>query len=200
MTATILSLFDYSGNWSKPYEDAGYNVIRVDAKHGDDVRLWPSGPADRGRLPREFADIRDYDVHGILCAPPCTVFSGAGAKHPRDDQAIREGLETMSACFRIAYALRPAWFALENPVGKLSKWIGDPIMRFNPCDYGDPYTKRTCLWGWFNTDLPKNPVEPERVCAQGSWVQKLGGKSERTKELRSMTPMGFARAFFQANP
>ncbi len=36
---TILSLFDYSGNWSKPYEDAGYNVIRVDKKRGLDVRL-----------------------------------------------------------------------------------------------------------------------------------------------------------------
>lgn len=28
---------------------------------------------------------------------------------------------------------------------------------------------------------------------------KLGGKSERTKELRSMTPLGFAKAFFEAN-
>jgi hypothetical protein len=28
---------------------------------------------------------------------------------------------------------------------------------------------------------------------------KLGGKSERTKELRSETPVGFARAFFLAN-
>lgn len=28
----------------------------------------------------------------------------------------------------------------------------------------------------------------------------LGGKSERTKTLRSMTPPGFARAFMEANP
>lgn len=27
-------------------------------------------------------------------------------------------------------------------------------------------------------------------------IMKLGGKSERTKELRSMTPLGFAKAFF----
>lgn len=43
-------------------------------------------------------------------------------------------------------------------------------------------------------------LEPIRVCSQGSWVQRLGGKSERTKELRSMTPDGFARAFALANP
>ena len=29
---TILSLFDYSGNWSLPYEEAGHNVIRIDKK------------------------------------------------------------------------------------------------------------------------------------------------------------------------
>jgi hypothetical protein len=29
---------------------------------------------------------------------------------------------------------------------------------------------------------------------------KLGGKSEKTKELRSMTPLGFAESFYLANP
>jgi hypothetical protein len=29
---------------------------------------------------------------------------------------------------------------------------------------------------------------------------KLGGNSEKTKELRSLTPAGFAQAFFEANP
>jgi len=44
-----------------------------------------------------------------------------------------------------------------------------------------------------------NYVEPVKVCEQGSWLQKLGGKSEKTKTLRSATPMGFARAFYEAN-
>ena len=34
---TVLSLFDYSGNWSLPYEEAGANVVRIDLKHGIDV-------------------------------------------------------------------------------------------------------------------------------------------------------------------
>lgn len=33
----ILSLFDYSGSWSKPYRDAGYDVVQVDLKLGDDI-------------------------------------------------------------------------------------------------------------------------------------------------------------------
>lgn len=81
-------------------------------------------------------------------------------------------------------------------------------MMFNPFDYGDPYTKKTVLWGEFNTNLPKNPVEPELVTikagnhyykASSIWA-KTGGKSEKTKTLRSNTPAGFAKAFFTANP
>jgi hypothetical protein len=61
---TILSLCDYSGSWSKPYRDAGYKVIQVDIKHGQDVRLF------------EFPG----QVHGILAAPPCTHLASSGAR------------------------------------------------------------------------------------------------------------------------
>ena len=70
---------------------------------------------------------------------------------------------------------------------------------WQPHWFGDAYTKKTGLWGNFNRDLPRNDVAPVRVCNQGSWIQRLGGKSDKTKELRSMTPMGFARAFYAAN-
>jgi hypothetical protein len=100
---------------------------------------------------------------------------------------------------------KPDWWALENPVGRLHTLLpelGKPWY-FQPCDYGDPYTKKTALYGKFMRPLPlwvgDRSVKPVRVSSQGSWVQKLGGKSERTKELRSATPMGFARAFFAAN-
>ena len=75
----------------------------------------------------------------------------------------------------------------------------EPRLKFDPCDYGDPYTKKTLLWGSFAVPEP-NRVEPIRSCKQGSWIQKLGGKSEKTKTLRSITPPGFAKAFFEANP
>jgi hypothetical protein len=61
------------------------------------------------------------------------------------------------------------------------------------------YTKKTCLWGEF--ELPeKRRIEPVKVCKQGSWLQRLGGKGEKTKEARSETPLGFALAFYAANP
>lgn len=182
----IYSLFDYSGNWSKPYRDNGYQVRQIDIKHGDDVR-WLEVPAE--------------PVYGILAAPPCTDFSVSGAQYWKAKDAdgrTLASLELIGAMARFILATNPHFWVVENPVGRLKNWFGKPKMYFNPCDYGDPYTKKTGLWGKFNTP-EKNPVEPERVCSQGSWVMKLGGKSERTKELRSMTPMKFAWAFFDAN-
>lgn len=194
----ILSLCDYSGNWSAPYKKAGYEVIKIDLKDGFDARLFPSKTSLKARLPRQYRSIEDLkgNVHGILSAPVCTVFSGSGACWPRTDQEIIEGLSLVDACIRIAYAVNPVFWVLENPVGKLRKWIGAPKMSFNPCDYGDPYKKRTLLWGNFNTDLKKNPIDP---IIPSPLHQNLGGKSERTKALRSNTPKGFAKAFYNAN-
>ncbi len=182
----ILSLCDYSGEWSRPYHEAGYEVHKYDLKFGDDVRLL--------RYPGK--------VHGVLAAPPCTAFAGSGAQYWSDkdrDGRTLEGLSIIDACLRIVAISSPEWWCLENPVGRLRRWLGPPTLIFQPYTYGDAYTKRTCLWGRFNTSLPETPVEPERVCSQGSWVQRLGGKSDRTKELRSTTPRGFAEAFFRAN-
>lgn len=107
-----------------------------------------------------------------------------------------KGLSVMDACLRICTITEPEFWALENPVGKMRRYLGDPKLIFQPCDYGDPYTKRTLLWGEFN--LPRrHQVAP----TEGSRMHlKYGGKSDKTKTLRSQTPAGFAKAFFEANP
>ncbi len=44
-------------------------------------------------------------------------------------------------------------------------------------------------------------VEPtgHRPGQPNDWYSKVGGKSQRTKNYRSKTPRGFARAVFEAN-
>lgn len=41
---TVLSLCDFTGNWSRPYREAGYDVRQVDLKDGEDVRLFKALP------------------------------------------------------------------------------------------------------------------------------------------------------------
>ena len=185
---TILSLFDYSGNWPKYYKENGYEVLQVDIKWDLDV------------LSLEKADLPDL-LYGILAAPPCTDFSGSGAQYWKVKDA--DGRTNVSLALVDKTVEIISWFpgikfwALENPVGRLSTLrphLGKPWY-FQPCWYGDPYTKKTGLWGNFNKELIKNEVVPD----PNNWIMKLGGKSERTKELRSMTPLGFAKAFYEAN-
>lgn len=216
---TILSLFDYSGRWSRPYRLAGYDTILVDVKHTpESERRILEGDGctsdyDAGRLVCIGDDVRWVlrasllRIHGILAAPPCTDFAVSGAQYwPAKDADGRTAASValVRAVLEIVRVYQPAWWALENPVGRLNRLVPElesfGPWYFQPHWYGDPWTEKTGLWGTFNRDLPRTDVEPIRYNAQGSWTQSLGGKSERTKELRSMTPEGFARAFFQANP
>jgi hypothetical protein len=58
------------------------------------------------------------------------------------------------------------------------------------------YNKETWLWGKFN-----DPVKRfnEAVYKEYPGHILYGGKSERTKELRSVDPKGFCQAFYEAN-
>lgn len=192
----VLSLCDYSGVWSAPYRRDGYEVICVDLKNGQDVRLM-----------KYFK----RQVHGILAAPPCTDFAVSGARWWKDKGAPLDGLALVDACLRAVAIYRPVWWALENPVGRLINWIGPASWSFHPYEFAgyaddsasDAYTKKTLIWGNANRPAPRpvTPVMYERGGKKGSWMwANLGGKSERTKELRSQTPRGFAEAFRMANP
>ena len=176
----ILDLCGGTGSWSDPYRNAGYDVRVVDPLNGGgDVRLFEA-----------------QNAHGILAAPPCTHFSVSGARwwKGKGVEALLDGLSVVDACLRIIFACKPVWWALENPVGRLRNYLGQPKMSFNPCDYGDPYTKRTYLWGDFNPPMKKNRVLP----SEGSKMHRLPPSVDRWR-LRSKTPIGFAMAFFEAN-
>lgn len=177
----ILDLCGGTGAWSAPYREAGYCVEVVDMRDGRDVRL----------LQRIRAGVR-----GILAAPDCTDLAGSGARWwaEKGDAALLEALSLVDACVRIAWVQQPAWWSLENPVGRLTWFLGPPRMSFDPADYGDPYTKRTLLWGSFTC-----PLKRRVIATEGSKMHKLPPSEER-KILRSVTPPGFARAFFEANP
>jgi hypothetical protein len=145
-------------------------------------------------------------TQGVIAMPPCTDFTVSGAQYWKakdEDGRTAASVQIVRDCLALIDTLSPAWWVMENPVGRIQKLVpelGAYRMWFQPHHYGDAYTKRTHLWGRFNADLPRNDVDPVRACAQGSWLQKLGGSSEKTKALRSMTPPGFARAWSVANP
>ncbi len=123
------------------------------------------------------------------------IWRGSGARwwKSKGKKKLLEALAIVDACLRIILISKPVFWALENPVGRLSKYLGKPKLYFNPCDYGDPWTKKTCIWGNFNIPI-KNPVIP----TEGSKIY-LYPPSENRSTLRAITPQGFAKAFFEVN-
>ena len=166
------------------------------------------------------------NIYGILAAPPCTMFSIARndktAKKPRD---LKEGMRIVNACLEIVHECLYfshrlggegiKFWALENPyTGYLKRFLGKPPLVFNPCDYGDFYNKKTALWGEFK-NLELNKVEPlelnyvkyaasrnkirtEKEAQIPEGYQEKTGLGKR-KIMRSITPQGFAKAFYKAN-
>lgn len=186
---TVLSLFDASGEWSKPWAEAGYNVVTFDLTTGQDINDFSAE-----MLLEEFGN---DNIWAILAAPPCTDYSSSGAqfwKKKDADGRTEASNELVRQVLRTVELFRPAVWAMENPVGRMAKLTGLPPaqLTFNPNFYGDPYTKKTLLWGAFNNELPLAPVEP----TEGSKIAKISGND---KYARSLTPEGFAYAFFMAN-
>lgn len=178
----ILDLCGGTGAWSRPYADAGYDVRVV-------------------TLPEQ--DVRDYryagKVHGVLVAPPCTEYAVSGARWwaGKAPELLAGANEIVHTCLSIIRETRPEWWALENPVGRLARCVpelGRWRYTFQPWEYGDPEVKRTCMWG--------DHVQPVRTPVFGDYaarVHRMAPSPERAT-LRSITPLGFARAFFAANP
>lgn len=171
-TKIILDLCGGSGSWSGPYTEYGYDVRLVTLPQ--DVRLYTP----------------PLNVYGILAAPPCTLFSLAGNRWGRTEDEILQALSVVDACLRIVTISNPIFWALENPQGKLSNFLLEPRWTFDPYEYGDPYCKKTCLWGKFNV-----PVRRPIPAVLGSRMHTM----VRSKERRAITPQGFAWAFFDAN-
>ena len=190
----ILDLCGGTGSWSKPYKDNGY-----------DVRLVT--------LPKN--DVRHFNppknVYGILAAPPCDQFSFAKTTgKPRD---LKKAYQVVNACLNIiakcqydipspyAKTTTLKFWSLENPKGLLKRFLGHPHYEFDPYYFGDNYKKRTCLWGYFN-----KPKEKRIICDKPKFDRlkskeihpEYFGKLTRL-ERRSITPQGFANAFYEAN-
>jgi len=192
----VLDLCGGTGSWSEPYKNAGYDVRLITLPMYDVTTYVPPD-----------------GVYGILAAPPCTHFSLARttAKIPRN---FKEGLVLVDACLHIIRQCRLGeslkFWALENPVGYLRQFLGKPPLTWQPCDYGDPYTKKTDLWGYYK-EPRKTPVTmtQEQIAACSINNRELPKLPEWYKEIcpeklqaarRAMTPQGFAKAFFKANP
>lgn len=160
-------------------------------------------------------------VEFVFGFPECTDLAVSGAAHfakKRDENPFfqDEAMVLVRLVELVGEYYGCPW-GLENPVSVISTMWRKPDFNFHPWEYGgylpvddthplypdyikprDAYPKKTCIWhGNGFTQPVKIPVDV--LPGYSDQHKKLGGKSLKTKNIRSATPRGFAKAVFEAN-
>lgn len=210
----VISICDKTGNMVRPWAEAGYVCICVDIQHSiratrskkhvvekvgvgeihfvwGDARSWKPS-----MFCRNFFDL--YDIAFVACFPVCTNLAGSGAQdwELKGLAMLTDGLMLFNSCEQIA-DWSGAPYCIENPVGVIASHHRKPDYYFHPWFFGDMYSKKTCLWtgNGFVMPVADYITQPEGV-TQKIW---LASPSADRQDVRSETPMGFAKAVFEVN-
>lgn len=87
----------------------------------------------------------------IIAHPPCTYLAKSGSMHMYcADGSINLDRAHLRAAARIFF-LRclhadAAHVCVENPVPMKDSFLPRPDTIIDPCEFGEPWTKKTCLW------------------------------------------------------
>lgn len=205
----VVSLCDLTGNFVQPWVDAGYHAVLVDPQHG---LSRTEGPVTRLAATVEEALVelgellRSNQIAFVAGWPPCTQLAGSGAqwwKAKRDEDPMfqAKAVAVAEQCRTFGRVSGSPWL-VENPSGALSSVFGKPDHTFHPwwftgIEPADNYTKLTCLWAGGGFRMPPRDIDP-RAGVPDNRIHFAPPGPERAN-IRSATPMGFARAVFAAN-
>jgi hypothetical protein len=131
----------------------------------------------------------------IIAFPPCTHLAVSGAKHFAQKRA--DGRQQQGIDFFMSFTKLECAYAIENPIGIMSKLWRKPDQIIQPWQFGDPFQKSTCLW---LNKLPK--LTPTKIVDKGEFYTSPSGKvlplwysrSANKPGVRSKTFPGIAKA------
>jgi site-specific DNA-cytosine methylase len=163
--------------------------------------LPESGGHPEWHIQKDVIEVLKEDWDMIIAFPPCTHLASSGAAWFEAKRA--DGRQQAAIDFFMIFANHPCEkIAIENPVGVMSSNYRKPDQIIQPWQFGDAYSKRTCLW---LKGLPH--LESTEVVDPGEMVTYESGRimpkwyadawklspAERSK-ARSKTFPGIAKA------
>lgn len=219
----FIGLYSKSDIIARQWADAGIECHLFDLNGGDNMNgnIISHGGDIRTQLKTLSIAIRKHSVVFVAAFPPCTDLAISGAKH-FEKKSLNDSMFWAKAMELVWIARDFAEFSgapyfIENPMTVISTLWRKPDYKFDPCNFGgylpashqnglypeiyparDAYKKETWLWTGGGFVMPERLIV-EPVGNDYPGFKKLGGKSERTKEIRSVTPEGFATAIFETN-
>ena len=127
----------------------------------------------------------EWDI--VIAFPPCTDLCVSGAKHFK--QKILDGRQKASVDFFMMFTKLKCKWAIENPIGIMSKIYRKPDQIIQPWQFGHGETKATGFW---LKNLPK--LQPTNIVdGREQRLHRLPPSPDRWK-LRSTTYDGIAQA------
>lgn len=209
----VVCLFDTSGVMGEPWRAAGYRVIRLDIFNNAEFRIPESGEslavnADLlHSVPDEMMRPEFLERVAFVAAfPPCTHMAVSGARWFKGKglRKLADSIHMFATAAEFCEA-SGAPYLIENPVSTISTYWRQPDHTFHPwhfnrLDADSSYAKKTCLWVGNGFRMPL-PLVDESLPVNKNYIHYLGSnaKDDSGKDLRSVTPAGFARAVFLAN-
>ena len=135
----------------------------------------------------------------MVAFPPCTDLAVSGARWFKEKQADGRQQASIEFFLKFTRTSIPKW-AIENPVGIMSRLYRKPDCIIQPYEFGDPSRKTTCLWlHGLPSLLPTQMVAPDiYTCKNGKTFSRdymVALKAgENRGHLRSKTYPGIASA------
>lgn len=188
----VLIACEHSGIVRDAFIGVGHDAMSCDFLPTDS-----KGPHYQG----DVLDIINDGWDLMIAHPPCTYLCASGlhwnnkrlGRAEKTEQAIEFVKRLMSSPIK-------RW-AIENPIGCLSKRIRKPDQIIQPWQFGDDASKATCLW--LNGLLPLRPtnfINPRIVNGKKRWSNQTDSgqnklaPSENRAKIRSLTYKGIASA------
>jgi hypothetical protein len=131
----------------------------------------PGGNRPEWHLQCDVTEVLYEPWDMILAFPPCTHLASSGAAwfaEKRADGRQAQGI----AFFRLFTELDCPRVAIENPVGIMSTEWRKPDQIIQPFQFGDAFSKKTCLW---LKNLPL--LKPTQLVNAGERVTYASGKT-----------------------
>lgn len=208
--STVVSLCDFTGNMVQPWVEAGFDAWLVDPQHlvtRYEGPVFKFAGTVRDAMPALGELIRSGDVAAVFAFPPCTDLASSGARWWADKRAKDYMVQAKAAAVaeqcRTVGELSGAPWMVENPKGALARVFGktgkhlvEPYW-FTAFEPADNYTKETYLWVGNGFRVPRERRDLT-LGPPDDRIHKAAPGPDR-ENFRSATPLGFARAVFEAN-
>ena len=126
-------------------------AFRVKGHHAFSCDIIPSSDNSPNHIQKDVLEVLEYGWDLMIAHPPCTYLSRAGARwlYPKAGQLDNERYEKLLAGREFFMTLLNSdipKIAVENPTPfKIAK-LPKPSQVIQPFQFGDPYSKKTCLW------------------------------------------------------